>query len=67
MNSGPDSKALETCCEGLGVPHEVTVHQKSKGVWVAVGYYRGERIQVQGSSERSALRYWQDVARHKED
>jgi hypothetical protein len=47
------------------VPHEVTVYQKSKSVWIAVGYYRDERIQVQGSSERSALKYWHDAARYK--
>jgi hypothetical protein len=30
------------------IPHVVTVYQKSKTVWAAVGDYLGERIEVEG-------------------
>jgi hypothetical protein len=36
----------------------ITVEQKSKSVWVAVGDYRGESIRVQDRSESTALKRW---------
>lgn len=46
-------------------PYTVTVYKKSKSVWVAVGDYMGRRVEVKGSSERSALRWWVDAARYR--
>lgn len=43
----------------------VDVHQKSKSVWIAVGEYKGERIEVKGRSEYSALKGWREAARYK--
>jgi hypothetical protein len=44
---------------------KITVYQKSKTVWIAVGDYRGERIEVKGSSERSAIAAWKEAARYR--
>jgi hypothetical protein len=44
---------------------EITVYQKSKSVWVAVGDYKGERLETKGSSESAAAKHWQDAARYK--
>ena len=48
------------------IPHVITVHQKSKAVWVAVGDYRGGRIEAKGSSADAAANYWADAARFKD-
>ena len=47
------------------IPHLITVYQKSKTVWVAVGDYMGERIEVKGSSANVAAKYWVDAARFR--
>lgn len=47
-----------------GTPHKVTVYQKSKTVWIAVGEYRGERIEVKSQSQGSALKLWSETARY---
>jgi hypothetical protein len=47
------------------IPHVITVYQKSKTVWVAVGEYMGERIEVKGSSANVAAKYWVDAARFR--
>jgi len=44
---------------------EVSVYQKSKSVWVAVGTYLGHHIEVKGRSASSALALWRDAARYK--
>jgi hypothetical protein len=31
-----------------GKPHEISVYQKSKSVWIAVGTYMDEQIEVKG-------------------
>jgi hypothetical protein len=41
-----------------GKPHTVTVDQKSKGVWVAVGDCLGEPITVQGRTKGAAIKRW---------
>lgn len=46
-------------------PHEVTVYQKSKSVWIAVGEYMGERLEVKGRNESQALSVWREAARYK--
>jgi hypothetical protein len=47
------------------IPHVITVYQKSGTVWVAVGDYRGERIEVKGSSANVAAK-WVEAARFKD-
>ena len=49
------------------IPHVIAVYQKSKTVWVAVGDYMGERIEVQGSSANVAAKYWVDAARFRDN
>lgn len=45
--------------------YEISVYQKSKAVWIAVGEYMGERLEVKGSSARSAAAQWREAARYK--
>jgi hypothetical protein len=47
------------------IPHVITVHQKSKAVWAAVGDYRGERIEIAGSSANVTAK-WVEAARFKD-
>ena len=49
------------------IPHQITLARKSKTVWVAVGDYRGERIEVKGSSADIAAKYWADAARVRDN
>ena len=46
-------------------PQQVTVYQKSKSVWIAVGTYMGKRLEVKGRSESQALGSWREAARYK--
>lgn len=46
-------------------PVEVSVHQRSKSVWIAVGYYMDQRIEVKASSATSALSHWRNAATYK--
>lgn len=48
-----------------GRPQAVTVYQKSKSVWEAVGEYMGETIRVTDRSAGSAIKRWQEAARYK--
>jgi hypothetical protein len=43
----------------------VTVYQKSKSVWIAVGDYMGQRIESKGSSAGSALTAWKSTATYR--
>ncbi len=49
------------------MPHVITVSQKSEAAWLAVGNYRGERIEIEGSSADVAAKYWGDAARLKDN
>ena len=44
------------------IPHVISVYQKSKTVWIAIGDYMGERIEVEGSSANVTAK-WADAAR----
>lgn len=44
---------------------KISVHQKSKTVWVAVGTYLGHRIESTGRSANSAVVLWVNAARYK--
>jgi hypothetical protein len=48
---------------GASVP--VTVAQRSKSVWVAVGEYMGQHLEVKSSSEGSALKLWRSTAEYR--
>lgn len=48
-----------------GKPHMVTVEQRSKSVWVAVGEYMGESLRSEGRSATSAAAHWAEAARYK--
>ena len=48
------------------IPHVVTVYQKSKTVWAAVGDYMGERIEVEGSSANVTAK-WVEAARLRDN
>jgi hypothetical protein len=56
-----------------GRPYEVSVHQKSKSVWEAVGAYdrvantpgvKSREIRVTGRTESAALKSWIEAARY---
>jgi len=49
----------------LGQAHEINVQRKYKTVWVVVGEYMGERIQVKGKTDTEAMAAWCDAVRHK--
>jgi hypothetical protein len=51
--------------EVWGQPQEVTVYQKSKTVWMAVGTYHGKTITAKGSTSGSAIKTWIDAAKYK--
>ena len=46
-------------------PHEITVYQKSKSVWIAVGEYMGERLEVKGRTASQAANDWKEAARYR--
>jgi len=46
-------------------PYEISVYQKSKTVWIAVGEYMGGRIETKGSSQSAAAAHWREAARYK--
>jgi hypothetical protein len=48
-----------------GKPHVVTVHQKSKSVWIARGEYMGESHETKDTSPRSAAARWREWAEYK--
>jgi len=48
-----------------GKPETVSVHRKSKSVWIAVGDYMGERIEVKDRSPTAAAKWWAEAARYR--
>ena len=44
---------------------EITVYQKSKAVWIAVGQYKGKRLQTKGPTRQSAVARWREAARYR--
>ena len=45
--------------------HRITIIHKSKTVWLAAGDYRGERIEVKGTSAKNAAKYWVEATRYR--
>jgi hypothetical protein len=50
---------------GVNVSCSITIIHKSKTVWVAVGDYRGERIEVKRASAKNAAKHWVEAARYR--
>ena len=46
-------------------PCEITLVQKSKSVWKAVGQYMGKPLEVQGRTANNAAALWRDAAHYK--
>jgi hypothetical protein len=46
-------------------PCTIAISHRSKTVWVAVGDYIGERIEVKGSSANVAAKHWVEAARSR--
>jgi hypothetical protein len=59
-------QAYERTVHVWAIPHVITVYQKSKTVWVAVGDYKGERIEVEGSSANVTTK-WVEAARFRDN
>ena len=51
--------------EVWGKSYTVTTRQKSKSVWVAVGVYMGESIQIEDRSKGAAIKRWKERAHSK--
>ena len=45
--------------------YEINVYQRFKTVWIAVGDYMGDCIEVKVSTKGAAIKLWQDTARFK--
>ena len=45
--------------------YEITVSQQSKSVWIAVGEYMQERLELKGRSASQAVRAWRGAARYR--
>jgi hypothetical protein len=48
-----------------GKRYDITAHQKSKTVWIAVGTYLDEQLETQGRTESDAVRKWGAAARYR--
>jgi len=46
-------------------PYEVTVYQPSEGEWIAVGEFKGERLEVKGRSDTHVAGVWREAAKHR--
>jgi hypothetical protein len=46
-------------------PCEITVEQKSKSVWIAVGQHIGKEVRVQGRTESNVVAKWRDAAHYR--
>lgn len=50
-----------------GTPCTLMVYQRSKNVWIAVGYYMDERIEIKDSRESKVIERWVELAKFKGD
>jgi hypothetical protein len=48
-----------------GKPHTISVYQKSKTVWAAVGDYMDERIEVKDRSRGTVVAAWRRAAEYR--
>jgi len=56
---------MEQVVEVWGKRVQVSVYQKSKAVWEAVGDYMGRPIRVTDRTESTALKRWREAARYQ--
>jgi hypothetical protein len=45
--------------------YTVLVHRQSQTVWVASGDCMGQRLELKGTSENSAVSAWSEAARYR--
>ena len=45
--------------------YEVSVHKKSKAVWIARGEYMGKPIETKGATKGAAALRWREAAHHR--
>jgi hypothetical protein len=45
--------------------YTVLVHRQSQTVWVASGDCMGQRLELKGTSENSAVAAWSETARYR--
>jgi hypothetical protein len=48
-----------------GTPCTLLVYQRSKSVWIAVGFYMDERIETKGSRESAVINRWIEAAKFR--
>ena len=46
-------------------PYEISVYQKSKTVWIAVGDYMEQRLETKDTSKGAAVKRWCEAARYR--
>ena len=56
---------MKTTVMVWGKLYEITVHHKSKSVWIARGEYMGHAIEVKSSSSSAAAKAWSEAARYR--
>lgn len=47
-------------------PYRITVSQRAKSVWIALGDFDGGRLEVKGRSDTDAVSAWRDAALYKD-
>lgn len=55
----------QTTVDVWGKPIPVSVHQKSKSVWIAQGTYLGQHVETKDRSANAALLRWKEAARYR--
>lgn len=56
---------MQTKVSVWGKNIEISVYAKSKSVWIAIGEYMGETIEVKRGTQGAAVKGWVDAARYK--
>jgi hypothetical protein len=56
---------MKTLVQVWGRDIEIDVYQKSTSVWIAVGSYLSDIIEVKGRNERDAISKWREAARYR--
>lgn len=51
--------------EVWGTKITITVHQRSKSVWIATGTYLGHHVEVKRATQGAAVKGWVDAARYR--
>jgi hypothetical protein len=51
--------------EVWGKTETVTTYQKSPSVWIAVGKYMGEHLEIKSRTESQAIKHWHDAAKYR--